>query len=63
MQKQLNLLKRGLDEEEDDMVNEEDEDMEEKSSKVVFKIQLGTYLESMKSSSVFTESGLWNSGV
>ena len=33
----------------------EDEDMEEKESKVVFKIQLGTYLESMKNSSVFTE--------
>ena len=33
----------------------EDEDMEEKESKVVFKIQLGTYLKSMKNSSVFTE--------
>ena len=33
----------------------EDKDMEEKESKVVFKIQLGTYLESMKNSSVFTE--------
>jgi N-acetylmuramoyl-L-alanine amidase len=31
----------------------EDEDMEEKESKVVFKIQLGTYLKSMKNSSVF----------
>ena len=33
----------------------EDEDMDEKESKVVFKIQLGTYLKSMKNSSVFTE--------
>ena len=33
----------------------EDVDMEEKESKVVFKIQLGTYLKSMKNSSVFTE--------
>lgn len=31
MQKQLDLLKQGLDEEEDDMVNEEDEDMEEEN--------------------------------
>ena len=31
MQKQLNLLKQGLDEEEEDMVNEEDEDMEEEN--------------------------------
>ena len=33
----------------------EDEDMQENESKVVFKIQLGTYLESMKNSSFFTE--------